>query len=289
VLIEAGIKTVVYGMKDPNPMVSGQGIELLIAAGIEVSGPLLEEDCRVLNAPFILAQKEKRPFVSLKLALSLDGMLADRHRQSSWITSDAARIEGHRLRARHQAVLVGAETVRQDNPRLTPRDRGEIGRANPIRIILTRGQLDLRGKAILDDLKEHPLWIMTSAEGAQSPEMRWAEAEGARILQIELGESGKIDLPSALNELYQEDIIALFCEGGADLAGQLLRANLVDRMHIFRAPIALGGEAGLPGFSDLGINELSEAKRFRRVGLVEHPPDIEEILEREDPLWLMQN
>jgi len=284
-LIEGGVSRVVYGMQDPNPQVSGQGIQKLKEAGIETIGPVLEDACRSLNAPFIVAQKEGRPFLSLKLALSLDGMIADQNRNSSWITGPSARKVGHKLRAMHQAILVGAETVRRDDPRLTPRDIGDFEQNNTTRIVITRGDLDLQGKALLEDIESHPLWVVTSPEGAKSETLAWAAGQGVQILTVPSHQNEGLNIRLVLETLFHQGIIALFCEGGADLAGQLIQADLVDRMHIFRAPIALGSKAGLPGIGDLGINELSEAKRFRRVGVLEHAPDIEEILEREVKLW----
>ena len=284
-LIEAGIKRVVYGMRDPNPRVDGRGVKLLQKEGIETLGPILEDACRALNAPFIVAQTQKRPFITLKLALSLDGMIADKNRNSSWITGAAARITGHTLRAQHQAVLVGAETLRRDDPRLTPRDAEGFGLDNPTRVIITRGSVDLRGKAILEDLPTHPVWVLTSPDGAQSDDLKWAADQGVKILETETDTKGSLPISGVQKVLFEQGIMALFCEGGANIAAQLIRADAVDRMHIFRAPIALGSQAGLPGIGDLGINELSEAKRFRRVGVLEHGPDIEEILEREITPW----
>jgi diaminohydroxyphosphoribosylaminopyrimidine deaminase/5-amino-6-(5-phosphoribosylamino)uracil reductase len=272
-------------MQDPYVEVSGKGLEDLKKAGIETLGPVLEDACRTLNAPFIVAHKEARPFVSLKLALTLDGMIADKNRNSSWITGPAARKVGHKLRSMHQAIMVGAETVRRDNPRLNPRDTDGQGLSNPTRIIVTNGNLDLRGKALLDDIEHHPVWVVTGAHGAESDHMSWAADQGVKILKINSNDPQRLDPHVILNALFQEGIMAVFCEGGAELAGQLIRADLVDRIHIFRAPIALGASAGLPGIGDLGINELSDAKRYRRVGVLEHGPDIEEILEREDNPW----
>ncbi len=287
-LVAAEVGEVVYGMEDPNPRVAGSGLARLRDAGIRVRGPVLERECRAINEPFVVAMTKGRPGVSLKLALTLDGMIGDRRGHSHWITGPAARQRGHQLRAFHQAVLVGANTVRQDDPRLTPRDRGTVGRAAVVRLILSGGNLNLTGRRLLDDLPEHGLWL--ACPTGASPHPSWADARdrGARILEIDAERGSgppRVHLPALLRRLHGEGIVALMCEGGADLAGRLLRAGLVDRLHVFRAPLILGGAGGRAGVADTGARALSEALRMRRVAAVERGPDLEEIFVPEGQPW----
>jgi len=284
-LIDAQIGEVVYALADPFPAVAGKGLDKLREAGITVQGPLLEDKARALNAPFLIAHRQKRSAVRLKLALTLDGMIADQEGQSQWLTGPAARLEVHRLRAQHQAVMVGAETVRADNPRLTPRDRGNFGRSQMTRVIITRGGLNLDGSHLLDEVNEHPVWVLTTPAGAASKELKSAGQQGAQIIETAQKSDGFIDLEDGLHQLFNRGIVSLMCEGGATLAGQLLQADLVDRLHIFRAPKVLGGESGKSGFSAPGIDGLAQARQFRRIATKTHDEDIEEILVPEAGIW----
>ena len=288
-IIKAGIKKVIYGMTDPNPRVSGRGIRRLQDAGVEVEGPLLESAAQSLNAPFVIAQKEKRAAVSLKLALTQDGMLADARGYSGWITGEKARRKVHQLRAKHQAVMVGSGTFRADKPRLTARDRGNVGREHLTRIIVGSRVPDIEGHPILDDIDKNPVFFMVSTKEAQSDSARRAEDFGAEIFGVEPDESGGLNIGHVLEELYRKEIFALFCEGGAKIAASLLQENLVDRLHIFRAPIFLGSPGGIPGVAGLGIKSLEHALRFRRIAIFDHDEDLEEILVPPHSLWTQKS
>ncbi|MBR57658.1 MAG: riboflavin biosynthesis protein RibD [Myxococcales bacterium] len=284
-LIDAQVGEVVYALADPFPAVAGKGLAQLREAGITVHGPLLEKEAQGLNAPFLIAHTKQRAAVRLKLALTLDGMIADRDGQSQWLTGPSARTEVHRLRAQHQAVMVGAETVRADNPRLTPRDRGNVGRSEMTRIIITRGGLQLDGSHLLEEIDEHPVWVITTASGATSAELVSAQKQGVQILEAASTPDGFVDMEDGLQQLFQRGIVSVMCEGGSKLAGQLLQDDLVDRMHIFRAPKVLGGESGRSGFSAPAIDGLAQARQFHRIATKTHDEDIEEILVPESGLW----
>jgi len=277
-LIEAGVSTVVFGVLDPNPLVRGSGIAKLRAAGIEVRGPVLEDECAALNAPFFHAQRTKSAWVTLKLALTLDGYLCDSAGSSAWLTGPSARKRVHQLRAEHQAVMVGAQTVRQDNPRLTIRDHAEGAHRSVTRVIVTNGDLDLRGGALMEEVHKHPVWLYTSDEGTKSAHMRWAQDNGARVQAVD-NQGSQISLSEVLKDLVQHEIISVFCEGGAGLAGGLLSTKLANRLHIFRAPKIFGAQGGRPGIADLGVRSIEDIMTLQRGRTLRWDQDIEEIFE----------
>jgi len=226
-LIEAGIARVVVATADPDPRVSGSGCERLRRAGVEVRLGLLEEEARALLRPYIVHRTTGRPFVVLKLAVTLDGRLAAPDRSSRWITGEAARADVQRLRAESDAVMVGAGTVRSDDPELTARTEPAPTR-QPWRVVLGRAPA------------------------------------GARVLPA-LEISG--DLRGVLDELGRRDVLQLLVEGGAHVAGELHRLGLVDRYVIYLAPAMLGGEDGVPMFAGPGAATMANVWRGRFVGV----------------------
>ena len=257
-LIAAGVRRVVFAAHDPNPKACGGG-EALRAAGIEVAGGVEEQAARDQNAVFFHAHSsagEARPFVALKLALSLDARIADRERRSAWITGDEARAEVHRLRAGFDAVAVGIGTALADDPLLTT--RGSITpRIPPARVVFDRAlRLPLESK-LVRTAGEVPV-IAVAAEGASEEPRKALEAAGVRVLMAGAG------LERTLVTLREADIRSMFVEGGAGLAGALLRDGLVDRLHLFYAPVFLGPDALSP-FAALESPPIGDAPRWRRV------------------------
>lgn len=256
-IIEAGIRRVVYACPDPNPIARG-GAEVLRAAGLEVLGRVEEDAARALNGPFLRAADPAappRPWVELKLALSLDNRLADLTGRSGWITGEEARAEVHRLRAGHDAIAVGIGTALADDPQLTVRG-AVVPRRTPIRVVFDRKlRLPATSRLALSTA-EAPLWVVASSDAPAEP--RFAlELQGVRILEAESMEEG-------LQALLEEGIQSVFCEGGAQLASALLAANAVDRLTLFHAPIFLGGEGADP-FRTLSSQPLDQTHRWRRV------------------------
>ncbi len=256
-LIEAGIARAVIACHDPDPRVDGKGIAALRKAGIEVALGCLEEQARFQHAGLYLRILEGRPLVAVKLATSLDGRIATRSGHSQWITAPRARLMGHRLRATHDAVLVGSGTALADDPLLTCRLPG-LEERSPVRILADR-RLRLPPKArLLEAAPDLPLWILTRAE-PPSAAARALEEAGATILPV-----AEPFLRNALALLAERGITRLLVEGGGKLVAALLREDLVDRLHLAAAPLLLGGDA-LPAVGDLGLERVDATARFEPV------------------------
>jgi diaminohydroxyphosphoribosylaminopyrimidine deaminase / 5-amino-6-(5-phosphoribosylamino)uracil reductase len=256
-ILRAGIARVVFGSPDPNPAAAG-GAALLREAGVEVEGGVEADAERRLNAPFHHAYApagSERPWVALKLALSLDGGVADLEGRSRWITGEEARAEVHRLRAGFDAVAVGAGTAIADDPELTV--RGAITpRVAPVRVVFDRRLRLPRDGRLARTAAAPPVWVVTSAPGSD-PDRRGLEAEGVRML-----ESGT--LAEGLRQLSAAGIRSLLCEGGAGLASAFLRDAVVDRLYLFYAPLMLGPEALSP-FHQIPSSPMTSAPRWRHL------------------------
>lgn len=256
-LVAAGVARVVVACPDPDPRVSGRGVEMLRAAGIAVDEGLCRDEAETDQRGFLLRVTAGRPLVTLKLALSLDGRIATRTGESQWITGAAARRAGHALRARHDAVLVGAGTARADDPTLTVRDLG-VAR-QPVRVVAARG-LDLPCPSRLtESVTEAPLWLVHGPSAPAAQRGRFAAA-GATLIEAAEGAQG-LDPAALLAALGARGLTRVYCEGGGGLAAALLRAGLVDDLVTFGAGVALGAE-GRPGLGPLGLDRLAEAPRF---------------------------
>ena len=236
-LIAAGVGRVIVAVRDPNPIAVG-GIAALRAAGIAVTEGVEESAAAALNAPFLFGHREAaRPFVTLKLAVSLDGGLAPGDRSQRWLTGAAARRYVHRLRAEADGIAVGIGTALADDPALTIR-HGRRPRVAPARIVFDpQARLPLEGQ-LVRTARRVPTWIIGDAPppGAAAT----LEAAGVRVLRA-------TGLPAQLSALREAGIRHLFVEGGAGLAGALMNGGFVDRLIIFQAPVLLGAGA-LPAF-----------------------------------------
>ncbi len=264
-VIRAGVKRVVVAMKDPNPKVSGRGLRMLKEAGVEVRSGVLAEEARLMNRWFIHYMKTGRPYVTLKVAQTVDGRIATASGESKWITGPSARRAGHRLRAESDAIMVGIGTVRADDPSLTCRISG--GR-NPVRIIVD-GRLEIRPEARVLDTREAATWIATCVP-EDHPARAALEARGAEVIHVP-GRNGKLDLQSLMNTLGQRQITSLLLEGGSSLNAACLAAGVVQRAVFFIAPKILGGRNGLPSVGGPDPLKLEEAiplksTRLSRVG-----------------------
>lgn len=256
-LSDAGVARVSYACTDPNPQVAGQGAARLLAAGVEIREGVCALQAAADHRGFFMRLSAGRPRLTLKLATSLDGRIATATGESQWITGPAARRNVHAMRARHDAVLVGAGTARDDNPSLTVRDLGTTWQ--PVRVVMSR-RLDLPlDGPLMAGLAQAPLWIL-HCPGAPKDRVEIWQKAGAQLMPCPL-EGGQLDLDAALKVLGDAGLTSVFCEGGGTLAAALLNADLVDDLVMFGAGLAIGAE-GRPGLGALGLDRLAHAPRF---------------------------
>lgn len=270
-LIEAGVARVVAAMEDSDPRVSGKGFDQLRAAGIEVTTGVCAEEAAQINAGFFLRTELGRPFVTLKLALTVDGRIATRTGDSQWITGPIARRRVHALRAQHDAVLIGAGTARVDDPSLTVRGLGI--RHQPVRVVASQSLSLPLESTLAKTAQEVPVWLCHGASASVERRDAW-RAVGAELFDVESETSG-LDPMAMLQALGTKGITRIFCEGGGQLAASFLRADLVDQLIIHSAGVVIGGD-GLAGIAPMGRDVLADAPRMRlqaqrRLGVdVEH-------------------
>ncbi len=258
-LIAAGVSRVVVACGDPYPAVNGQGIARLREAGVEVVTGVLEEEAREAQLGFLTKVALERPAVTLKLASTLDGRIATSTGESQWITRPAARRAAHALRAEHDAVMVGAGTVRSDDPELTCRIDG-YRRGKELRVVADTHLRTRLAAKVIASAREVPTWVL-HAPGADGAAFR---AAGVSLIEVPAGGDG-IDMAAALLALGRAGLTWVLVEGGAQTAGSLLRAGLVDRLAWFHAPSVMGGD-GLAAVAAFGTAGLGTMPRFVRTG-----------------------
>jgi len=261
-LINTGIKRAVIAMVDPNPEVAGRGIEMLREAGIEVELGLLKEEAQNLNEIFLKYIKSDYPFVYLKKAQTLDGYIASSSGDSKWITNSAARLEGHKLRHRADAIMVGIGTVIADDPSLTARLESKNG-IDPIRIILDPLlEIPLTAK-IINQKSTAKTLIITSDNlnnsAAQIKKEKLLKKKQVEILTFETDNTNYFNLKKLLIELRERKISSVLVEGGAKLSHTFLKENLVDKFYYFIAPKIYGGSDGIASFCGEGPKMMSGA------------------------------
>ncbi|MNJ49703.1 Riboflavin biosynthesis protein RibD [compost metagenome] len=260
-LVKAGVARVVAAMQDPNPQVAGQGLKRLADVGIEVASGVLEAEARALNPGFLKRMESALPFVTAKLAMSLDGRTAMASGESQWITGPAARAAVQRLRARSSVVLTSAESVLADNARMTVRG-DELGldpqttalalARPPLRVVID-GRLRLPLDAPF--FKAGPALVVTAA----AMDARYADA-GHELLSLP-GEGGRVDLPALLRELAVRGASEVLLEAGASLVGAFAQHGLIDQYQIFVASKFLGSSAR--PLLDWPLNHMSEAAQLK--------------------------
>lgn len=261
-LAAAGIARVVVAARDPDPRVDGGGIARLRAAGIAVVEDMRRDAAEDLQRGFLLRVTRGRPMVTLKLAMTLDGRIATGGGESKWITGPAARAHVHAERARHDAVLVGAGTVRADDPRLTVRGMGRAHAEGiqPVRVVMSRG-LDLPLPSALLGGDGPPVWLLHAAQ-ASAKGRRRLEGGNRTLISVPKAGNGGIDPGAALQALGDRGLTRVYCEGGGALAASLLSAGLVDRLDCYTAGALIGAE-GTPGIGPIGLAALRDAPRLR--------------------------
>ncbi|WP_444892065.1 bifunctional diaminohydroxyphosphoribosylaminopyrimidine deaminase/5-amino-6-(5-phosphoribosylamino)uracil reductase RibD [Microbulbifer sp. JMSA004] len=252
-LVKAGVARVIYGMQDPNPNVSGAGLQILRDAGIEVEGPILEERCRALNPGFIKRMTLGLPLVRSKSAMSLDGRTAMASGESKWVSGPAARADVQRLRARSCAVITGVETVRFDNPNLNVRAdemalemlaAERAAEVQPLRVIVD-SQLRTPARAFI--LQGDAPTLVCTTERAEAERRERIEKTGAEVVVLPHDKEGRVDLLALLKELARRQCNEVLVESGATLSGEFLYRGHVDEIIVYMAPKLLGS-TGRPLF-----------------------------------------
>lgn len=270
-LIDAGVARVVVAVPDPDPRVNGGGIRMLERAGIEVVLGVCAQEGATVLAGYLTRVTKKRPLVTLKTATSLDGKIALHNGRSKWITGELARARAHLLRAHHDGIIVGAGTVAADDPELTCRLPG-LEVQSPVRIIADgRLRSPLTCKLVATAGKI-PTWII-AMESTMADRKRAFFDLGVKVIEVGPDDSGNPDVLQALGQLADQGLQSILLEGGGRLASAFLQAGCVDRVAWFRAPKIIGGD-GTPVAGALGLHDLAEAPRFRRLGLEEVGDDI---------------
>lgn len=256
-IVAAGLRRVVVGCRDPHVRVSGRGVRAMRAAGLSVEVGVLEDACHEHHRGFFSVCERGRPFVSLKLATTLDGRIATARGESQWITSPAARKWVHRQRAQADAVMVGSGTVLADDPALTAR-RGAKVVARPVRVLVdSRLRVPATARLYADAARARA--IVLCRRGAAG--RRALRDAGVEVVDVP-GRAGALDLARATEKLAALGLTTLFVEGGGGLAAALMGANLVDEIHWLLAPRLLGGDA-VAALGPLGVKKLADAPRLQ--------------------------
>ncbi len=259
-VIEKGIREVVVGALDPNPKVSGKGVKTLEEAGIRVTAGVLDKKARELNEAFNKYITTGTPFVTLKLAATLDGKIATETGDSKWIGSEKQRKIGHRLRNLADAVMVGVGTMLKDDPSLNVRLHKNAG-MEPVPVVLDR---TLRTPAGSKVFSAHESVIIVTGKSHDMSRRKRLEEAGGRIIEVGLGRDGFLDLKELSRELGKNEITNLLIEGGSATAALALKSGIVDKIVFFYAPRVVGAE-GLSMVGNLGVSRISDSLGIERV------------------------
>ena len=265
-LIAAGIKRVVAPIEDLNPKVSGKGFAHLRAAGIAVEVGLMREDAKQINEAYLHYMSTGMPFVHLKLAVSLDGKIATRTRDSRWITGPESRARVHELRHKYDAILVGAGTVETDDPQLS--DRSGLPRRRPlIRVVLDDDVRLSPESQLVSSISKAPVIVFGHESANHSDQLR---AQGVEVVNSTRG-----DLPGVLRELGNRSIQSVLVEGGSTVAGEFIDAGRVNKLTFFIAPKIIGGVTAPTAIAGNGVATMAEALELERVTVTKRGSDIE--------------
>jgi diaminohydroxyphosphoribosylaminopyrimidine deaminase / 5-amino-6-(5-phosphoribosylamino)uracil reductase len=266
-IIKSGIKRVFIATTDPNPLVAGKGIEQLRQAGVEVHIGEGREEALELNKHFFHYMKYQTPYVTLKTAVTLDGKTAAASGDSKWITSEESRLDVHYDRHRHDAILVGVNTIIRDNPHLTT--RLPQGGKNPIRIILDNTlRTPLESNVVRD--KESKTIIMTSDSITEEDKVPYLQ-EGCEVITLP---DKRIDLQSVLKELGKNSIQSVYVEGGSSVHGSFLEQKAFQELIIYMAPKLIGGRDAHTSFGGSGVSAIKEGLEMNIVSMKTIGPDI---------------
>lgn len=276
-LIAAGIKRCVIAMEDPDPRVSGSGIQRLKDAGVETSTGLYDDEARHINAGFLTRLTLGRPLFTLKTATTLDGRVATAKGQSKWITGAPARAFAHGMRAENDAIMIGIGTALADEPSLTCRLPGMEDRS-PVRIIADSTLRLPPSSPLVETAKDIPTWIVT-VKGADQGKRKALETTGIEVIEVDAGDDGRPDLKALAAELGNRGLTRVLVESGGELAAALVKQDLVDRLAWFRSPKLFGGD-GRGAVAAFGIDAVAEAPAFARDSISDAGDDILETYRR---------
>ncbi|NNU81514.1 bifunctional diaminohydroxyphosphoribosylaminopyrimidine deaminase/5-amino-6-(5-phosphoribosylamino)uracil reductase RibD [Halovulum dunhuangense] len=267
----AGIARCVIATGDPDPRVAGRGIARLRDAGIAVEVGLMADEASALNEGFFTRIARGRPWLTLKLASSLDGRIALGSGVSRWITGPEARGFVHGLRARHDAVMIGAGTARADDPTLDVREGHQTPR-QPVRIVADSTlSLPLTGR-LAATARHQPLWLLHGPGVARDRAQVFGDI-GVELLGVPTGEGGVLDLVAAMGALGARGLTRVLCEGGGQLAAGLIRSGLVDELILMTSGKVIGGD-GIPAVAAMGATDLGAVPRFVPIEHRQLGPDL---------------
>lgn len=268
-LVEAKVKNVYGGLLDVNPKVAGKGFKILEDAGIHVEYGFLQDELRKQNEVFFKWIEHKKPFVVLKAAMTLDGKIATATGQSKWITNETSRAYGYKLRDIYDGIMVGINTVIEDNPMLTARvDGGK----NPIRIVVDSSlKIDINANLVQDKSAKT---IIATTDKADKDKILKLQAQDVDVIVVDKDENDKVDIEKLLDILGQQNICSILVEGGATLSGSFVAKKLVDKVYFFIAPKIIGGKEAKTPVAGTGILNLQEALALKDIQIEKLEEDI---------------
>ena len=268
-LVEAKVKNVYGGLLDVNPKVAGKGFKILEDAGIHVEYGFLQDELRKQNEVFFKWIEHKKPFIVLKAAMTLDGKIATATGQSKWITNETSRAYGYKLRDIYDGIMVGINTVIEDNPMLTARvDGGK----NPIRIVVDSSlKIDINANVVQDKSAKT---IVATTDKANKDKILKLQAQDVDVIVVDKDENDKVDIEKLLDILGQQNICSILVEGGATLSGSFVAKKLVDKVYFFIAPKIIGGKEAKTPVAGTGILNLQEALALKDIQIEKLEEDI---------------
>lgn len=268
-LVEAKVKNVYGGLLDVNPKVAGKGFKILEDAGIHVEYGFLQDELRKQNEVFFKWIEHKKPFIVLKAAMTLDGKIATATGQSKWITNETSRAYGYKLRDIYDGIMVGINTVIEDNPMLTARvDGGK----NPIRIVVDSSlKIDINANVVQDKSAKT---IIATTDKADKDKFLKLQAQDVDVIVVDKDENDKVDIEKLLDILGQKNICSILVEGGATLSGSFVAKKLVDKVYFFIAPKIIGGKEAKTPVAGTGILNLQEALTLKDIQIEKLEEDI---------------
>lgn len=268
-LVKAKVKNVYGGLLDVNPKVAGKGFKILEDAGIHVEYGFLQDELRKQNEVFFKWIEHKKPFIVLKAAMTLDGKIATATGQSKWITNETSRAYGYKLRDIYDGIMVGINTVIEDNPMLTARvDGGK----NPIRIVVDSSlRIDINANVVQDKSAKT---IVATTDKADKDKILKLQAQDVDVIVVDKDENDKVDIEKLLDILGQQNICSILVEGGATLSGSFVAKKLVDKVYFFIAPKIVGGKEAKTPVAGTGILILQEALALKDIQIEKLEEDI---------------